>query len=183
MSLRTKWINLFYKTATGSKKVRTLFTPIGAFCYLVFIGLMIVVASWADKMLGIPQIIPSAWRTSVSVPILVIGIFLALWSILHFVRVKGTPVPFNPPPKLVTTGPYAYVRNPMLTGLFITMLGLGFWADSVSLIFIFTPLFILVNVLELKAIEEPELAKRLGVEYTAYKQRTPMFIPRLKIKI
>jgi protein-S-isoprenylcysteine O-methyltransferase Ste14 len=182
MSLRSNWINLFYKIATGSKKVRTLFTPIGAFCYLVFIGLMIVVASWTDKMLGIPQIIPSSWRTSVSVPILVIGIFLGLWSFLHFLRVKGTPVPFNPPPRLVTTGPYAYIRNPMLTGLFITMLGLGLWVNSVSLIFIYTPLFILINVLELKAIEEPELAKRLGVEYTIYKQRTPMFIPRLKIK-
>ena len=103
-----------------------------------------------------------------------------LWSMVHFIKVRGTPVPFNPPPKLVTTGPYARARNPMLTGLFIFLLGLGILFGSISLIFIFTPLFVLLNVLELRAIEEPELEKRLGTEYIEYKKRTPMFIPRLK---
>ncbi|NQU86510.1 MAG: isoprenylcysteine carboxylmethyltransferase family protein, partial [Mariniphaga sp.] len=83
------------------------------------------------------------------------------------------------PPKLVCTGPYAYTRNPMLTGIFFLMFGIGFWIGSFSLILIFTPLFILANILELKKIEEPELEKRLGKEYLEYKQRTPMFIPGL----
>ncbi|MFH1860086.1 MAG: isoprenylcysteine carboxylmethyltransferase family protein [bacterium] len=103
-----------------------------------------------------------------------------LWSIFHFIKVKGTPVPFNPPPKLVTTGPYTYVRNPMITGVFILLFGLGILFNSVSLVFIFIPIFILLNVLELKAIEEPELENRLGREYTEYKKRVPMFIPWLK---
>ena len=72
---------------------------------------------------------------------LVKGLLLILWSILHFIKVKGTPVPFNPPPKLVTTGPYSYIRNPMLSGVFIFMLGFGFLFSSISLTFIFTPLF------------------------------------------
>jgi protein-S-isoprenylcysteine O-methyltransferase Ste14 len=50
------------------------------------------------------------------------------------------------------------------------------------IVFIFTPLFIAFNVWELKAIEEPELEKRLGTEYLEYKKRTPMFLPDL-IKI
>ena len=115
-------------------------------------------------------------------PILAIGLFLTLWSILHFIKVKGTPVPFNPPPKLVTTGPYAFARNPMLTGVFILLFGFGILFRSISLVFIFTPLFILFNVLELRAIEEPELEKRLGKDYFEYKKRVPMFIPRLKLK-
>lgn len=102
-----------------------------------------------------------------------------LWSILHFIRVKGTPVPFNPPPKLVTTGPYSYIRNPMLSGVFILMFGLGILYRSISMFFIFTPLFILFNFLELKAIEEPELENRLGKDYSKYKKRVPMFFPRL----
>ena len=105
-----------------------------------------------------------------------------LWSFLHFIKVKGTPVPLNPPPKLVTTGPYAYIRNPMLTGLFILLFGLGVLLGSISLVFIFTPLFILLNVLELRTIEEPELEKRLGKEYLEYKKRVSMFIPRLKVR-
>ncbi|MBA7666493.1 hypothetical protein ES703_74574 [subsurface metagenome] len=103
-----------------------------------------------------------------------------LWSILHFIKVKGTPVPFNPPPKLVTTGPYSYIRNPMLSGVFILMFGFGILFRSISLVFIFTPLFILFNFLELKSIEEPELEKRLGKDYLEYKKSVPMFFPRFK---
>lgn len=29
MSLKTKWIGLIYNVATGSRKVRTILTPIG----------------------------------------------------------------------------------------------------------------------------------------------------------
>jgi protein-S-isoprenylcysteine O-methyltransferase Ste14 len=95
---------------------------------------------------------------------------------------KGTPVPFNPPPRLVTSGPFAFVRNPMITGVFILLFGLGFLLRSVSLVCLFIPLFILFNFWELKAIEEPELVKRLGSEYVEYRKRTPMFFPALKLK-
>jgi protein-S-isoprenylcysteine O-methyltransferase Ste14 len=88
-------------------------------------------------------------------------------------------VPFNPPPEVVTTGPYRYARNPMLTGVFLFLFGLGIAVDSLSLVLFFTPLFILTNVWELKEIEEPELVKRFGNEYIEYQLRTPMFIPRL----
>jgi protein-S-isoprenylcysteine O-methyltransferase Ste14 len=67
----------------------------------------------------------------------------------------------------------------MLSGIFLLMFGIGFWIGSFSLILIFTPLFIIVNTLELKIIEEPELEKRLGSEYIEYKNKTPMFIPGL----
>jgi len=91
-------------------------------------------------------------------------------------------LPINPPTKLITTGPYAYCRNPMLTGVFLLLFGLAIQFRSVSLFFIFTPLYILLHVIELKAIEEPELARRLGKKYLEYKKSTPMFIPRLSAK-
>ena len=65
----------------------------------------------------------------------------------------------------------------MLTGIFVLLFGLGFMFSSVSLVFFFTPLYILINVWELKKIEEPELIKRLGDEYVEYQRNTPMFIP------
>jgi len=61
-------------------------------------------------------------------------------------------VPLNPPPKLVTTGPYAHTRNPMLTGLFVLLFGLGLLLQSIALFCIFTPLFIILNVWEIKAL-------------------------------
>ena len=180
MSLREKLIEIFYKAARSSSRIRTLLTPVGLLFFFTLVALLIVISLQVDRLLGLPKLLPTPVNIILSVPILAIGLFLVLWSNLHFIKVKGTPVPFNPPPKLVTTGPYAYVRNPMLSGVFIFLLGLGILLNSISLIFIFTPLFILLNVLELKAIEEPELEKRLGTEYIAYRKRTPMFIPWLK---
>lgn len=45
----------------------------------------------------------------------------------------------------------------------------------------FTPLFIWMNVWELKSIEEPELEKRLSIDYIEYRKQTPMFFPRIRI--
>ena len=180
MLFREKLIKAFYKAATSTRQVRAPLTLAGLLFFASFVGLFVVLPLWMDKFLGFLKLVTPPLNIIVSVPTLAIGLVLILWSNLHFIKVRGTPVPFNPPPKLVTTGPYAYVRNPMLTGVFILLLGLGILLGSISLTFIFTPLFVLLNVLELRAIEEPELEKRLGMEYIEYKKRVSMFIPRLK---
>jgi protein-S-isoprenylcysteine O-methyltransferase Ste14 len=182
VNLRERLIGIFYRAATGSRRTRNLLTPAGAVFFFGLIALFIFVALQVDKFLDFPKLLPTSLNIIVSVPIIAIGLFLMAWSVLHFVRVKGTPVPFNPPPKLVTTGPYAHVRNPMLTGVFVLLFGLGVLLRSISLVSIFTPLFILLNVWELKAVEERELERRLGKDYVEYKKRVPMFIPRLKVK-
>ncbi|HBY57609.1 MAG TPA: isoprenylcysteine carboxylmethyltransferase family protein [Candidatus Atribacteria bacterium] len=159
--------------------MRNLLTPIGIIFFFSLIGLFIIISLWIDKILHFPQFIFYPLNLSISLFTLTLDLFLILWSILHFIKVKGTPVPLNPPQKLVTTGPYAYIRNPMLCGVFILMFGLGILFNSISLVFIFTPLFILLNYFELRAIEEPELEKRLGRDYSKYKKMVPMFFPRL----
>jgi len=182
VGLKTKWVEFLYKVATGSKKVRNLLTPVGAIFYALFTIVFVVLALQIDRLLSLPHLIPGPLNIIFSLPILSLALFMMGWSVLNFLEVKGTPVPFNPPPVLVASGPYAYVRNPMLTGVFILLFGLGALFRSISLVFLFTPLFILFNVWELKAIEEPELVKRLGEEYLEYKKRTPMFIPNLRAK-
>jgi len=178
MSLSKKWLEIVHRAATGSKKMRTILTPAGLLFFLATVVAFVVLALWIDGLLGFLKLFGSPVNIIVSVPILAIGLFLVLWSNWHFLRVKGTPVPFNPPPKLVTTGPYAHVRNPMVTGVFFVVLGLGFLLGSITLVFIFTPLVILLSLWELKTIEEPELEMRLGKEYIEYKKGVPMFFPR-----
>jgi protein-S-isoprenylcysteine O-methyltransferase Ste14 len=65
----------------------------------------------------------------------------------------------------------------MLTGVFFLLFGFGVLFGSVFLLTVFTPLFILINVWELKSIEEVELEKRLGQDYIKYRKQTPMFFP------
>ena len=180
MSLKTKWIDFLYRVATGSRKFRNLLTPIGAIFYALLTVLFVVVALQVDKFLELPKLLPETLNLVLSLPILSLALFMMGWSVFNFLKVKGTPVPFNPPPKLVTTGPYAYTRNPMLTGIFLLLFGLGVFFRSISLVLLFTPLFIFINAWEVKTIEEPELEKRFGEEYVEYKKQTPMFFLRLK---
>ena len=157
-------------------------TPIGAIFFGLFTALFVAAGLQVDKWLNLPRLFTRPLNIILSLPAFSAALLLVGWSVLNFHKVKGTPVPFNPPPGLVTTGPYAYVRNPMLSGIFLLLFVLGILFGSVCVIFIFTPLFILVNVWELKTIEEPELVKRLGDEYVAYRKKTPMFFPGFGIK-
>jgi protein-S-isoprenylcysteine O-methyltransferase Ste14 len=177
MTLKAKWIEIFYNIATGSRKIRNFFTPIGAIFYALLTLSFVVIALQVDRLFGITDLFPKPLSIFLALLLFSSALFLIGWSVLNFLRAKGTPVPFNPPPQLVTTGPYAYVRNPMLTGVFALLFGFGALFGSVSLVVVFTPLFIFINVWELKAIEEPELEKRLGVKYIEYRKRTPMFFP------
>jgi protein-S-isoprenylcysteine O-methyltransferase Ste14 len=182
LGIRERWINVLHRAATGTKRTRTLLTPIGVIIFGAFTAVFVFAALFVDELLHLPQPLPQGARLCLSIPVMMVGAVITTWSAFHFLKVKGTPVPFNPPPKVVDTGPYRYARNPMLTGVFMFLFGVGFAVNSVSLVFFFTPLFVLVNMWELKQIEEPELAKRLGSEYTEYRSRTPMFIPGFKPK-
>ncbi len=182
MNIRERWINSLYRTATGTKKMRTLLTPIGLTIFGLFTGLFVYLAMLIDRMLALPWPIPNSVNWLLSAPIMAVGVAVTAWSAFHFLKRQGTPVPFNPPPTLVVSGPYRYSRNPMLTGVFLLLFGIGFAIQSLSLILIFTPLYISAHIWELKQIEEPELIKRLGDVYLAYREKTPMFIPSFRAK-
>jgi Putative protein-S-isoprenylcysteine methyltransferase len=177
MSLTGKWIDLIYKVATGNRKVRLIIAPLVGILYWGLVCLFIFLSFLVDQILQLPKIFGYPWTLIIGSPVIIAGFILMVFSILHFLKIRGTPVPFSPPPKLVTDGPYRHARNPMLTGIFIQLFGLGILYNSLALILIFTPLFILINYWELKRVEEPELEKRLGQEYVDYKKRVPMFFP------
>ena len=182
MNIRERWVRLLYRAATGTKKTRTLLTPIGAVIFGLFTALFVFLAVLLDRALALPWPIPITISGLVSIPMMAIGVAVTAWSVFHFLKVNGTPVPFNPPPTIVESGPYKYARNPMLTGVFLLLFGIGFAIKSLSLVLIFTPLYVLANLWELKEIEEPELLRRLGEDYLAYRERTPMFIPGIRLR-
>ena len=173
-------VDLFYSLATGSKRQRLLLTPVGL---AVFTGILLLVVYGSlsmDGALGFPKLLSGAQGSLIGLVLLAVGLVLWAWCIVWFRRARGTPVPFNPPRELVTVGPYAWSRNPMLTGVFAFLFGLGFFLHSVSMVFVWTPVFVIANVIELKLVEEPELERRFGTSYIEYRRRVPMFVPRVR---
>jgi hypothetical protein len=54
-----------------------------------------------DRLLNLPSLLPEGARLPVSIPVMAVGVTVTTWSAFHFLKVKGTPAPFNPPPGLV----------------------------------------------------------------------------------
>ena len=178
--LREKLVSIIHGAATGPSRTRILLTPFGPLFFFGLLGLLVFLSLKADRWLHLPPYPGPPANVLLGVSLTGAGTFLSGWSVLTFFTKRGTPVPFNPPPVLVTTGPYAYTRNPMLGGIFLLLFGVGSYLGSLSLLFFFTPSFILIMIWELKAVEEPELEKRLGPDYADYRKRVPMFFPKVR---
>jgi len=101
----------------------------------------------------------------------------AFWGFA--LRGKGTPLPIDPPKKLVVEGPYGLVRNPMYWSVASVMLGEAAVLHSVALAELALAFFAGVNVFVL-LYEEPALRRKFGAEYEEYCRRVPRWLPRIK---
>lgn len=69
---------------------------------------------------------PTPETASVLVQLLFLAGLPGLAAAREFAAVgRGTPLPYDPPERLVTSGPYAYVRNPMQLSMALVYLVLG----------------------------------------------------------
>lgn len=106
------------------------------------------------------------------------GLRLAAGSIALFASDgEGTLAPWDPTRRLVLDGPYRRVRNPMITGVALVLLGEGLILGSVPIL-IELGVFAAINAIYMPVVEEPGLERRFGDEYAEYKRAVPRWIPR-----
>ena len=103
----------------------------------------------------------------------------AFWGFA--IRGRGTPLPMDPPKKLVVEGPYRIVRNPMYWGVGFVMLGEGAVFHSFALVELVAAFVVGVNVFVL-LYEEPTLRRKFGEEYEVYCKRVPRWLPRFRAR-
>ena len=119
------------------------------------------------------------WTFFLGIAIFLAGLLLAVSTIRLFSKLgNGTLAPWDPTSKMVITGPYAYVRNPMITGIVLMLLGEALMFASWA-IGIWTVVFLIINMIYFVLSEEPGLRKRFGKEYEEYCRNVPRYIPRL----
>jgi protein-S-isoprenylcysteine O-methyltransferase Ste14 len=102
------------------------------------------------------------------------GIAFAMWARMVIGRNWGTPMTLKQGHELVTTGPYAYVRHPIYSGVLLAMFG------SVLVMSLLWIVVLLLNGLQFiyaARREEQLMLKTFPNEYAHYMQRTKMIIP------
>jgi protein-S-isoprenylcysteine O-methyltransferase Ste14 len=116
--------------------------------------------------------------TIVGLALLSEGLLLVTVTVRLFMNIgKGTLAPWDPTQRLVVTGVYGYVRNPMISGVFAIL-------AAETIIFRSPPLliwslgFLIVNIIYMPLIEEPSLRRRFGAAYDEYARNVPRWFPR-----
>jgi protein-S-isoprenylcysteine O-methyltransferase Ste14 len=110
----------------------------------------------------------------IGVALCALGVGFAVWARLYIGRNWGMPMSRRENPELVTTGPYAFVRHPIYTGIIFAMLGSAIavnvmWA---LLLFVIVPYFIYSATRE-----EAFMIEQFPGAYPAYRKRTKMLLP------
>ena len=119
------------------------------------------------------------WTFFLGIAVFFAGLLLAVSTIWLFSKLgNGTLAPWDPTSKMVITGPYAYVRNPMITGIVLILIGEALMLAS-WVIGLWAVVFLIINMFYFVLSEEPDLRKRFGQEYEEYSRNVPRYIPRL----
>jgi protein-S-isoprenylcysteine O-methyltransferase Ste14 len=117
---------------------------------------------------------------SAGMAIILLGFILFAWCVSLFARIgRGTLAPWDPPRNLVGVGPYRHVRNPMIRGVTLMVIGLAlFWGSQV--LGFWVCLFVFINHIYFVLSEEPGLERRFHERYRAYKENVPRWMPRIR---
>lgn len=125
-------------------------------------------------------IVLSTLATVAGLCFILVGLFLFIHSLRRFAADgKGTLAPWDPPRNLVIRGPYRFVRNPMISGVILVLVGEALFLLSLPHA-LWALTFFAINAVYIPLIEEPQLRHRFGVEYEDYCRNVPRLIPRLK---
>lgn len=121
-----------------------------------------------------------AWQISLIAHALGLPALIGLTAVQEFVvRGGGTPVPFDPPRRLVTTGVYAYVRNPMQLSAVVVLFLLGLilrnaWVSAAG---------VMAHICSVGLAgwdEDEDLRRRFGQDWLAYRRGVRRWVPRFR---
>lgn len=180
---------------TFGQRVRTLFTPpilvlfpIYGLGLIPFASLLAWLSTRLDQTLGIPSLgryLPYDLRQAVFVGCLLLGGIIVGWSYTYLVlEGRGGPVPpFSANTcRLVTNGPYAYMRHPSIWGKLIGVVGLGVFFGSFTFILATIPLLLFWSLRFNMDKQDADMRALFGAPYIEYAERTPRLIPRFSAR-
>jgi len=106
------------------------------------------------------------------------GLVPIVHSFINFTTAGGTPVPVASPPRLVVSGFYRYVRNPIYAGFLAVLIGEVLLFASPGLLE-YTLVTWCIAAAAVRLYEEPMLTRKFGAEYQDYRRAVRAWIPGL----
>jgi len=123
---------------------------------------------------------PTVLSLIVGFVLALVGEIVRIWGVGYVGAETRTTGPVGGS-RLVTNGPYAYVRNPLYIGNMLMYLGFGVMSMAlfpyfqiVGLVYFFIQYYLIVT------LEEEYLSRTFADEYVRYYKSVPRFIPKLK---
>ncbi|HEY6374074.1 MAG TPA: methyltransferase [Edaphobacter sp.] len=128
-----------------------------------------VLFGWFRGVGWAPLLAMNGWVRQMGMQLLVLLALTGVSAVMEFAeRGDGTPIPYDPPKKLVRSGMYRYVANPMQIScamvmlLWATMLGSGWFACAAVMAVVYS-----VGIAEWN--EREDLKGRFGEAWVAYR--------------
>jgi protein-S-isoprenylcysteine O-methyltransferase Ste14 len=113
------------------------------------------------------------WSLAVGTALAVLGEALRLWGCGHLRKHKD----------VVTSGPYAYVRNPLYLGTLLILVGICIATGNALVVGVLLPAglvgFGAYYTPKKERIESDRLRRRFGARFDAYHRAVPGYLPRL----
>ncbi|KAA3661825.1 MAG: hypothetical protein DWQ04_15240 [Chloroflexi bacterium] len=179
MKLVDKIVAASQNPTPTKSRVTARLLPIFVFFFLFPTLLFLIPNFLLDDWFNLPTLGDTAVRLIIGPVLILLGIIFLLWTTKAQREIgKGTPMPLMATQKLIIQKPYSYCRNPLFFGLLNFYFGISIVIGSISSVVV-VAVFSVIVLSYVKLIEEKELEKRFGDDYTAYKQTTPFLFPRL----
>ena len=118
------------------------------------------------------------WIQWLGIVTALVSIYFLIWVHRHLDKQWSIALELREDHKLITTGPYRYVRHPMYLGIFTYTIGLMMISLDV-LVILFFAFTIWVNYRRIPE-EEQMLIQKFGDEYIEYIKRSGRLLPQLR---
>ena len=145
---------------------------------IIFAG-AILIAPWTAQVLGER----STWQVGyygayAFVGVMLMGLALTWWARIYLGNLWSSAITRKEKHLLIETGPYAFVRHPIYTGLIIALLATA--AIEATEVAVLGALLIVFGLWVKARTEERFLSTELAPEtYESYRRRVPMLVPFL----
>ena len=146
---------------------------------MILVGSATGIGLWLPLMMVLLGITPypiSLADGVVALTVMVLGVGIRVWAAITLGAYYTTTLMTTEGQKVVTSGPYAFIRHPGYLGEIMIWTGFAAVSSNLVLFFLLPAMFVTVYLYRISS-EERMLVKELGDDYVRYQDRTRRLIP------